>query len=150
VTTVDFRTWNPPWSLFTGPSEGAGLIESGPDLVTSYRASWVSSGVRTAWAGEWRMDFSEGEIWWTSRGDGPNGWASDVVTVRQGKKVEKLVLPAMERVDRAGSLTEFVTAIEEGREPLISGRNNLGSLATTYASVESARTRQPVQLADWL
>jgi predicted dehydrogenase len=54
------------------------------------------------------------------------------------------------RVDRAGSLTEFVTAIEQGREPSISGRNNLGSLATTYASVESARTRQPVPLADWL
>lgn len=150
VTTVDLRTWDPSWSLFTGPSEGAGLIESGPDLVTSYRASWVSSGVRTAWAGEWRMDFADAEVWWTSRGDGPQGWRSDEVRVRQGGKVETLGLPTVARVDRAGSLTEFVTAIEEGREPVISGRNNLGSLATTYASVESARARQPVQLADWL
>ena len=150
VTTVDLRTWDPSWSLFTGPSEGAGLIESGPDLVTSYRASWVSSGVRTAWAGEWRMDFADAEVWWTSRGDGPEGWRSDEVRVRRGKKVETLVLPTVARVDRAGSLTEFVTAIEEGREPVISGRQNLGSLATTNASVESARTRQPVDLADWL
>ena len=150
VTTVDLRTWDPSWSLFTGPSEGAGLIESGPDLVTSYRASWVSSGVRTAWAGEWRMDFADAEVWWTSRGDGPEGWRSDEVRVRRGKKVETLVLPTAARVDRAGSLTEFVNAIEEGREPVISGRQNLGSLATTYASVESARTRQPVDLADWL
>jgi len=150
VTTVDLRTWNPPWSLFTGPSEGAGLIESGPDLVTSYRASWVSSGVRTAWAGEWRMDFADAEVWWTSRGDGPEGWRSDQVRVRQGGRAETLVLPTVARTDRAGSLTEFVTAIEEGREPVTSGRNNLGSLATTYASVESARTRQPVQVADWL
>jgi len=150
VTTVDLRTWDPSWSLFAGPSEGAGLIESGPDLVTSYRASWVSSGVRTAWAGEWRMDFADAEVWWTSRGDGPDGWRSDEVRVRQGGKVETLELPTVARVDRAGSLTEFVMAIEEGREPVISGRNNLGSLATTYASVESARTRQPVQLADWL
>ena len=150
VTTVDLRTWDPSWSLFTGPSEGAGLIESGPDLVTSYRASWVSSGVRTAWAGEWRMDFADAEVWWTSRGDGPVGWRSDEVRVRRGKKVETLVLPTAARVDRAGSLTEFVNAIEEGREPVISGRQNLGSLATTYASVESARTRQPVDLADWL
>ena len=150
VTTVDLRTWDPAWSLFTGPSEGAGLIESGPDLVTSYRASWVSSGVRTAWAGEWRMDFADAEVWWTSRGDGPEGWRSDEVRVRRGKKVETLVLPTVARVDRAGSLTEFVTAIEEGREPVISGRQNLGSLATTYAAVESARSRQPVDLADWL
>src|SRR5919107_3473074 len=120
VTAVDLRTWDPSWSLFTGPSEGAGLIESGPDLVTSYRASWVSSGVRTAWAGEWRMDFADAEVWWTSRGDGPNGWRSDEVRVRQGAEVETLTLPSVARVDRAGSLTEFVTAIQEGREPGIS------------------------------
>ena len=150
VTSVDVRTWDPAWSLFSGPSEGVGLIESGPDLVTSYRASWVSSGLRTTWAGEWRMDFADAEVWWTSRGDGPEGWRSDEVRVRRGGAVEVLELPTVARVDRAGSLTEFVTAIQEGREPSISGRNNLGSLATTYASVESARTRQPVQLADWL
>lgn len=149
VTTVDFRTWDPAWSMFTGPSEGAGLIETG-DLVTSYRGSWVSSGVRTTWAGEWRMDFADAEVWWTSRGDGAEGWRSDAVTVRQGKDITTLTLPTVERTDRAGSLTEFATAILQGREPVISGRNNLGSLATTYASVESARTRQPVQLADWL
>ena len=147
ITTVDLRTWNPSWSLFTGPCEGAGLIESGPDLVTSYRASWVSSGQRTAWAGEWRMDFADAEVWWTSRGDGPEGWRSDEVRVRRGGTVETLSLPTVSRVDRAGSLTEFVTAIGEGREPSISGRNNLGSLAATYAAVESARTRQPVALS---
>jgi predicted dehydrogenase len=150
VTTVDLRTWDPSWSMFSGPSEGAGMIESGTDLVTSYRASWVSSGPRTTWAGEWRMDFAEAEVWWTSRGDGPEGWRSDEVRVRQGDEVQALELPTVARVDRAGSLTEFVTAIKERREPSISGRDNLGSLATTYAAVESARTRQPVQLADWL
>jgi predicted dehydrogenase len=150
VTSITCRTWDPPWSLFTGPSEGVALIECGPDLVVSYRASWVSRGLRTAWAGEWRMDFADGEVWWTSRGDGPEGWRSDAVTIRRGRTVETLVLPALERTDRAGSLTEFVTAVEAGREPSISGRNNLGSLATTYAAVESAHTRQPVQLSDWL
>lgn len=150
VTAVDLRTWDPPWSLFSGPSEGVGLIESGPDLVTSYRASWVSHGVRTAWAGEWRMDFAEAEVWWTSRGDGAQGWRADEVRVRRDGRVEAVPLPAVARVDRAGSLTEFVTAIQEGREPVISGRDNLGSLATTYAAVASARTQQPVQLADWL
>ena len=121
VTAVDLRTWDPAWSLFSGPSEGAGLIESGPELVTSYRASWVSSGLRTTWAGEWRMDFADAEVWWTSRGDGPEGWRSDEVRVRQGGTVTSLTLPGVARVDRAGSLTEFVTAIREGREPSISG-----------------------------
>lgn len=149
VAGLSCRTWDPAWSLFSGPSEGVALIDCGADLVASYRASWVSSGVRTTWAGEWRMDFADGEVWWTSRGDGPEGWRSDRVTIRRGRTVETLLLPPMERTDRAGSLTEFVTAIAEGRQPTISGRDNLGSLATTYASVEAARTRQPVQLTDW-
>ena len=75
VTTITCRTWDPEWSLFTGPSEGVALIDCGADVVASYRASWVSSGPRTAWAGEWRMDFAGGEVWWTSRGDGPEGGA---------------------------------------------------------------------------
>lgn len=146
VTSISCRTWDPASSLFSGPSEGVALIEC-DDLVASYRASWVSSGPRTAWAGEWRMDFTDGEVWWTSRGDGPAGWSADVVTVRRGRTLETLELPAIERTDRAGSLTEFVTAIAEGREPMISGRDNLGSLATTYAAVESSRTRQPVRVS---
>jgi hypothetical protein len=68
------------------------------------------------------------------------------VTVRQGRTVETLTLPRMARTDRLGSLTEFVTAIEEKREPSISGRNNLGSLATTYAAVAAARTREQIAL----
>jgi predicted dehydrogenase len=150
VTAISCRTWNPAWSPFSGPSEGVALVECGPDLVVSYRGSWVSHGPRTTWAGEWRMDFADGEVWWTSRGDGPEGWRCDVVTIRRDRTVETLVLPAVERTDRAGTLTEFVTAIEAGREPSISGRNNLGSLATTYAAVEAARTRRPVQISDWL
>ncbi len=148
VTAITCRTWDPEWSLFTGPSEGVALIDSG-DVVTSYRASWVSSGAKTAWAGEWRMDFAGGEVWWTSRGDGPEGWKADLVTVRRGRFLETLELPVVERVDRAGSLTEFAQAIAAGREPGVSGRNNLGSLATTYAAVEAAQTRATVELAGW-
>ena len=133
--------------MFTGPSVGVALIDCGVDVVASYRACCVSSGPKTAWAGEWRMDFAEGEVWWTSRGDGPEGWRSDLVTVRRGRFLETLELPRLERTDRAGSLTEFVYAIEAGQEPGISGRNNLGSLATTYAAVEAAQTRAEVQLA---
>ncbi len=150
ISRVDLRTWDPSWSLFSGPSEGAGLIELGSDLVASYRGSWVSRGVPTAWAGEWRMDFADAEVWWTSRGSGALGWQSDEVRVRRGSQVETLTLPTVERTDRAGSLTEFVTAVEQGRQPQISGRNNLGSLATTYAAVESARTRTPVEVSDRL
>lgn len=146
ATQITCRTWDPEWSLFSGPSEGVALIEFGDGVTASYRGSWVSHGSPTAWAGEWRMDFSDGEVSWTSRGDGRDGWKSDQVWVRRGADRRRLDLPTVERTDRAGSLTEFVTAIAEGREPENSGRDNLSSLALTYAAVESATAGRTVKV----
>jgi predicted dehydrogenase len=145
-TRISCQTWDPEWSLFTGPSEGTALIDF-DDVTLSYRGSWVSHGDPTPWAGEWRMDFEDGEIVWTSRGDGRDGWKADEVWIRRGNQRTKLVLPKVERTDRAGTLTEFVTAIAEGREPDNSGQDNLSTLALTYAAVESAAAGgEPVKI----
>jgi predicted dehydrogenase len=145
-TEITCRTWDPGWSLFAGPSEGVALVEFGATTL-SYRGSWVSHGSPTAWAGEWRMDFADGEVTWTSRGDGVQGWQSDRVSVRTGHgDPTELTLPPMPRTDRAGTLTEFVASLTEGRAPEISGRDNLASLALTYAAVESATNHHPVPL----
>ncbi len=135
---ISCHTNNPKWSLFDGPPEGSALIEFPDDLTVSYRGSWISHGPPTAWAGEWRMDFEHGEIWWTSRGDGRDGWQSDEVWVRRDGRRRRVELPTLTRTDRAGSLTEFVTSLREGREPETSGRDNLGSLGLTYAAVSAA------------
>lgn len=143
ITTT---TWDPQWSLFSGPSEGVALVDF-DGYTVSYRGSWVSHGAPTPWAGEWQLDFADGQVRWTSRGDGPNfGAADDEVIVRQNGKERSLDLPTVDRLDRAGSLTEFARAITEGREPQNSGRDNLASLALTYASVDSARTGTKVTL----
>lgn len=144
AVAVDCRTVNPSWTLFAGPSEGSALIDFGAGLSVSYRGSWISHGEPTAWAGEWRMDFAHGEIAWTSRGDGKDGWQSDAVRVRRAGAPERLELAPLARTDRAGTLTEFVTAIAAGREPENSGRDNIASLALTYAAVDSAAAGRPV------
>ena len=87
---ISCRTWDPGVVAVHRTVGGGGADRLRTDLVASYRASWVSSGARTAWAGEWRMDFAGGEVWWTSRGDGPEGWRSDLVTVRRGRILETL------------------------------------------------------------
>lgn len=143
---ITCQTWNPQWSLFTGPSEGAALVDFG-DVTLSYRGSWVSHGEPTPWGGLWRMDFEHGDISWTSRGDGRDGWKADEVWIRRGRQRTKLVLPTVERTDRAGTLTEFVTAVAEGRQPQNSGRDNLSTLALTYAAVESAASGDPVKIS---
>jgi len=47
-----------------------------------------------------------------------------------------------------GTMGELLCAIEDGREPSNSARDNLDSLAICFAALSSARTGQPVQFGD--
>ena len=140
------EAWNPEWGVFGGPSAAVASIVFGSGVMVSYRGSWVSAGSVTPWAGDWRLEFQNGEIVWTSRLD--DGQPQDRVVVRPHVgKARTLVLPPMARTGPAGTLTEFAHAIQHGHEPETSGRNNLGSLALTYAAVESATRRDLVGIA---
>ena len=144
---VSCTAFNPPWSPFRDPAAAAAEIEFGGGLVVSYRGSWASSGPITPWAGEWRMDAEGGEIRWTSRDDP----TPDHVTLRPlGGSPERLTLPDVPHLDRAGALAEFAAAIRGGRESASSGRENLGSLALAFAARLSARERRPVDLSELL
>lgn len=135
------RTWNPASSPFSGPAEGTAVIVMDGGLSASYRASWLSSGPPTPWAGEWHMEFEGAELIWTSRHDRSDGVHGESVVVRTaGADQRPVALPKLDLVDRAGSLAEFASAVEEGREPESSGRENLGSLALMQAAIDSART----------
>jgi len=135
------RTWHPDGYGYGGPPAGAALITLQDGLVVTYRGSWVSPGPITAWAGEWRMEFERGEVQWTSRPDGSEPGVVETVRLRSDAVDDQVIaLPQLPRTDRAGCLTEFEAAVREGRTPETSGRDNLGSLAMTYAAIESART----------
>jgi predicted dehydrogenase len=140
------HAWNPPWSKFQEPPEATAIVRFDGDVPVTYHGSWLSNGPHTPWAGDWRMNFAEGEVWWSSRG-GVRGdpVADDVVTVRRrDEEPTELPLPVMEHLDRAGSLQAFKTAIETGRQPETSGRANLATLALTLAAVESAASGVPI------
>jgi predicted dehydrogenase len=92
------------------------------------------------------MEFENGEVFWTSRID--DGMSRDRVVVRsRSGKTRTLPLHEMQRTGPSGTLTEFADAIQTGREPETSGRENLGSLAFMYAAVESATRRELVSLS---
>lgn len=127
---------------FDGPPAAIASILFG-DVPVSYRGSWISSGPVTPWAGDWTMEFERGLVTWSSRGD--EGVLDDRVATRtRGGRARNVKLPEMSRIDRAGTLAEFVSAIREGREAETSGRDNLGTLRMVEAAVESAGR------ADWV
>jgi predicted dehydrogenase len=140
------EAWNPEGSGFSGPSVAVASIVFEGGVVVSYRGSWVSTAPITPWAGDWRMEFKDREIFWTSRGD--DGVKRDQVVVRPIKGRSKAAsLPDLERIDRWATLTEFASSVREGREPECSGRDNLGTIAFVAAVVESARRQEPVEVA---
>jgi predicted dehydrogenase len=138
------EAWNPEWADFGGPSVAvASIVFDG--VVGSYRASWVSAGPITPWAGEWRLEFEHGEVFWNSRDDSPT---HDRVLIRpRDGKARYATLPALPRTGPAGTLTEFADAVRTGREAETSGRDNLGTIAMMEAIVESATRREPVSLS---
>lgn len=149
-TSVYCHAWNPPWSNFRDPAAAVATIAFDRGAVVEYRGSWVSTAPDTPWAGSWRIECEGGEISWASRDDWmPDARAlnADAVSVRpRGKRARHLALPALEHVDRAGSLAAFAQAIRSGQEPETSGRRNVPTLALTFAAIASAESgrSQPV------
>jgi predicted dehydrogenase len=140
------EAWNPPWTTFTGPSVAVASIAFEGGVVVSYRGSWISNGLVTPWAGDWRLEFENGEVFWTSRED--DGVLHDKVVARQRLgKARTVALPSMPRTGPWGTVTEFASAVRAGREPETSGRNNLGTIALVEAAVASATRREPVAIS---
>ena len=139
------EAWNPEWTAFSGPSVAVASIDFEGGVVVSYRGSWISAGPVTPWAGEWRMEFENGEVRWTSAAD--SDITQDKVVVRpRNEEARTITLPTVPRTGTWGTLTEFAAAIRTGREPETSGRNNLGTIALMAAAVESATLREPVAI----
>ena len=139
------RAWNPPWSNFKGPASAFATIGFNGGTVVSYRGSWVSPGPQTPWAGEWRMECAGGEISWTSRDN--TGTSADRVTVKPlGKRPRRLELPEDLAHRPSGALHAFAKAVSTGEQPESSGRDNLGSIALTYATIEAAASGAPVRI----
>ncbi|MBN9388724.1 MAG: Gfo/Idh/MocA family oxidoreductase [Chloroflexi bacterium] len=138
-------TWNPSWSRYKDAPAGAATIKFDGGAVVNYRGSWISSGPKTPWAGEWHMEGQDGEIIWTSRAD--SGTGDDRVSISEiGKSARSAPIPVLDNIDRGGSLHAFAEAILSGQDPETAGSANIGSLALTFGAIESATTGLPVKL----
>ncbi|MCU0315005.1 MAG: Gfo/Idh/MocA family oxidoreductase [Fimbriimonadaceae bacterium] len=77
------------------------------------------------------------------RSEGPN-LNEQTVTLTTEAGVARLELEGTWFPDGfRGTMAELLSALEEGREPSHSGRNNLRGLATCFAALKSADTGQP-------
>jgi predicted dehydrogenase len=145
---------NPKWSWFAAPPIVDAIIELSSGGLVHYHGSWVSRGRQTTWDGDWFIDCEYGQV----------TWADNRVRVRPEEVYYTVYLEGFQERDgwmerdlvgaseeeRRFTLEEFGRCIDERREPETSGRDNLRSIALTYAVEESARTHERRELADYL
>jgi len=141
------QSFRPSWSWFEGHSAASVLMRFGGDLYVNYSGSWVGTGPQTSWTGTIEIEGTDGllvlkndELTHYARGK-PNG---DQPAGR--------VLPTLDvaREPQDESLARFVAAVRDGTRPETDIRDNLQSFAIVCAALASARSGQPVRLAELL
>lgn len=144
--SVYCEEFNPAWSWYKGDASATALFEMTGGLRYTYRGSWCSEGKNTSWEADWRAVGPNGTALW----DGQGAPSADVVTKGGGFFSETEPRPAEVPADVpggiAGSLRDFLNALETGATPMGECHDNIKSLAMVFAAIESsaAGKRVPV------
>jgi predicted dehydrogenase len=138
--------FNPPWSWYAGDSCATALFEMSGGLRYTYRGSWCAEGRHTSWEAEWRAVGPNGSATW----DGHAAPVAEVVVGAGGfhAPVESRAAEVAEDqpVGIAGSLRDFLHALETGATPMGECHDNIKSLAMVFAAIESAATGKRVAI----
>jgi len=142
--SVYCEEFNPPWSWYKGNASATAIYEMTGGLRYTYRGSWCSEGKPTSWEAEWRAVGPQGTAVW----DGTNAPSADIVT-KTGEffsetEPRSVEVPADMHGNIAGSLRDFLNALQTGATPMGECHDNIKSLAMVFAAIESAATGKRV------
>jgi len=145
--SVYCEEFNPAWSWYKGASSATALFEMSGGLRYVYNGSWSAEGRQTSWEGEWRAAGPNGTATWDGTQTAP---IADIVTERSGfhSPTETVTEEAEKDVPSgiAGSLRDFLHALETGETPMGECHDNIKSLAMVFAAIESAQTGKRVTI----
>lgn len=146
--SVYCEQFNPGWSWYRGDACSTAIFEMTGGLRYTYRGSWCGEGRHTSWESEWRAVGPNGTATWDGTGTpeaelvvAQDGFFSTVAPYRPEVEVER---PG----GIAGSLRDFLHALDTGATPMGECHDNIKSLAMVFAAIESAAggRRVPVTL----
>lgn len=138
---------NPKGSWWAHGAVANAIFEMGDDVVFTYRGSWAAEGANTGWDSSWRLIGTKGTILW----DGADGLEGRVVAGTEGllRPTVPIDLPTADPRQTRGHasvIAAFLDAVENGATAETDGTDNIKSLAMVFAAVESARSRQRVEV----
>jgi len=138
--------FNPSWSWYSGNASATAIFELSNGAVFTYRGSRSSDGYHTTWDSRWRAVGPRGTAVW----DGQGTPSAEVVTeptepIARFTRVEGTPDPTT-AVGIAGTLQEFLRALDTSETPPCECHDNIHSLAMVHAAIESAATGQRVRI----
>ncbi len=138
--------FNPSWSWYRGAACITCLFEMEDGTRFTYRGSWCSEGLHTSWECDWRAVGGTGTALW----DGHDKLSGAKVTGTEGFTRETTATeePITHETDGgiAGSLSEFLHALDTGETPFGECHDNIRSLAMVFGAIESSKTGQRVAI----
>lgn len=142
--SVFCEEFSPAWSWYKGDASATALFEMSGGLRYTYRGSWCAEGLPTSWEGDWRAVGAKGTATWDGHGKvvaetatSTEGFSRDVQA--HEAQIENGVPGGI-----AGSLRDFLNALETGGTPMGECHDNIKSLAMVFAAIESANTGKRV------
>lgn len=143
---VSALTWNAPWGWHAGDAGHTAVITFTDGLIVTHHALGCSVGKQSPWNGEWRIEGPDGSLTWEE-----DRLFHTLARPKETGSREEIPLDTLSATGQDAVLAEFLAAIREGREPECSGRDNLKSLATVFAAIQSAEAGgRPVEIAELL
>lgn len=138
--------YNPHGSWFKHGAAAVCIFEMTGGVTFTYRGSWTAEGFSTSWQADWRIVGTNGSIRW----DGESAPQAQVVKGNEGfrREMADIALPDVPLAFSAhdGVLEEFLTSLRNGTIPQTECHDNIKSLAMCFAAIESASTRQRVEI----
>jgi predicted dehydrogenase len=148
--SVFCHEWNPKGSWYEYDASAIVLFEMTNDIVYTYRGSWCSEGMNTAWESEWRIVCEKGTAAWDGKetikaekaGEGDRLTRECIDT-----EIEIRSDPSVQQGGHEGAVREFLACVREGRIPETAGSDNIKSLAMVFSAIESAESGKKIDIS---
>jgi predicted dehydrogenase len=138
--SVYCEEFNPAWSWYKGAASATALYEMTGGLRYTYRGSWCSEGKDTSWEADWRAVGPKGTALWDGHGAPVAGIVSGTEGFTRPAETVTAEVPSGVPGGIAGSLRDFLHALETGAAPMGECHDNIKSLAMVFAAIESSAT----------
>lgn len=139
--------FNPAGSWYAGDAAATAIFEMTDGVVFTFRGSWCAEGFQTSWNGTWDFHCRFGGVHYEN--NAPPTAVKVVSEEGFRRERQEILVPPVELPEpkeHGGSLVEMLRFLETGRTPQTECHDNIKSLAMVFAAMQSARTKQRVEI----